>query len=250
MVWGMSIPSSFGDYWPDGCYEGEDPQGEGGWSDRLARFYHIQTPKAQKRLFDYGPTGSAADYPIYVSQKFVSEPNGRSIQFPELPPLNSIKEHEPPRFFITYANYKSLGSLIALNFGLLAVDEHLKSIIEQFDPGIHQFYPIEIRMPRGKFYPAQYYILVIGNYIDGFCPEKSKNGSYRSYGPEYPDYYSLVDTAKGISGISIYRDAFGNAKLWRERGLNEGLTCFSDQLEAEIAKSGLRIPKHYKMIEV
>jgi hypothetical protein len=30
----------------------------------------------------------------------------------------------------------------------------------------------------------------------------------------------------------------------------EWLTCFSDELIAEVTEAGLRIPKHYRMMEV
>lgn len=249
MVWGMSIPSSFGDYWPEGDFESLDPRGKGGWRDRLNRYYQSQSPEVQSALYDYTQGGDIASYPTYVTSKFTQELGVRPTQFPELAPLNSIKDHEPPQCYITAKSYKSLASLISLN-GLLAVDERMKAIIERLEPGIHQLFPIEIRMPRGKLYPKQYHLLVVGQDIDAFSPEKSEEGSYRSYGPEYSGYYTLIDSKKEISGLAFSKTAFGRAHLWRERALNGKLTCLSDQLEAEAVKAGLRLPKHYRMMEV
>jgi hypothetical protein len=247
MVWGMSIPSSYGDFWPEGQLEGMDKNFDQLWRQRLDRYYQSLPPEEQKALFDYGPECDVTDYQFYVFDKFFHELGKIPGNHRTFPPLNGIKSHEPPQFFVTYKSHTSLASLIVL-LGL-AVDEALKAIIERFEPGVHQFFPIEIRMPRGKVYPVQYYTLVIGQYINGFVPEKSKEGSYREY-PDYPDYYSLIDSRKEISGLAHSKSAIGKAHLWRERDLNGALICFSDELESAIVGAGLRLPKHYRMMEV
>jgi hypothetical protein len=250
MVWGMSIPSSFGDFWPEGEFEGLDKNFNELWRQRLDRYYQSLPLDEQKALFDYSKGGDVTQYPTYVSQKFKNEIGTRPDDFREMAPLNSFKPHEPPQSFVTSKGYTSLASLIKFNNRILAVDEALKEIIERFEPGMHQFFPIEIRMPRAKVYPVQYYTLAIGQYINGFVPEKSKQGSYREYGPEYPDYYSLIDSRKEISGLAHSKSALGKAHLWRERDLNGALICFSDELESAIVGAGLRLPKHYRMMEV
>ena len=105
MVWGMSIPSSFGDYWPEGDFESLDPHGKGGWRDRLNRYYQSQSPELQRALYDYTQGGDIASYPIYVTSKFYQELGVRPTEFPELAPLNSIKDHEPPQCYITAKSY-------------------------------------------------------------------------------------------------------------------------------------------------
>src|SRR5207245_173725 len=69
---------------------------------------------------------------------------------------------------------KSLASLIQLTDRLLAVDATLKEIIETLEPGVHQFWPIRMPMPRGKDYPVPYYAMIIGRFIDSFVPEQSE----------------------------------------------------------------------------
>jgi hypothetical protein len=207
----------------------------------------IMPPEAHKVLYNYDEGGDVTRYPTYVSCKFTSEVGTRPDLFRELPPLNSMKPHEQPQSFITAKTYKSLAALIALNFGLLAVDEHLKALIERFEPGMHQFFPIEIRMPRGKVYPVQYYTLVVGQYINGFVPEKSKQGAWRS---RALDCYSYDDSKRGISGLAMSKSTFATAHLWRERRSVSPLICFSDELVSAIMDAGLRLPKHYRMMEV
>lgn len=249
MVWGMSLPSSFGDFWPEGRFE-SDPQQplSPGWRDRLIEHFLSQTAEVQKELFDYrGNDGLAAHrYPSFVSSKFITE-QGVSINA-DKPPITAIKAHEPPRFYQTRKNHSNLASLVELCDRIIAVDEGLKSIIEKLEPGVHQFFPIEIRMRRDKIYPASYYILVIRQYLDSFLPDESREGSYR---PDGPIFYFHEETKEAMQGLTFRKAAFGDAELWRERRLSrEWLTCFSDELVARIAEAGLRIPKHYKMMEV
>jgi hypothetical protein len=245
MVWGMSIPSSYGDFWPEGHLEGRDKNFRELWSQRLDRYYQSLPPEQQKVLFDYGPECNVTDYQFYVADKFFRELGKTPDNHRTFPPLNAIQPHEPPVFFVTYKSYHSLASMIALCG--LAVDEPLKAIIERFEPGMHQFFPIEIRMPRGKVYPVQYYTLVVGQYINGFVPEKSKEGAWRS---RALDCYSYDDSKRGISGLAMSKSAFATAHLWRERSSVSPLICFSDELESAIMGAGLRLPKHYRMMEV
>ena len=252
MVWGMSLPSGFGQFWPEGGFEGEIDGGpKSGWSERLKAYFAEQTPEVQKELFDWvdhGGSGAVHSYPSYVSGKFISEVGTRENVY--TPPFTPIRPHEPPVSFDIVRGGKSLASLIALNNGILAVDEALKEVIERLEPGIHQFFPIEIKLRRGKVYPESYYILVIGRYFDSFSPEDSSKYSWRDYAPKYPHVYRYEETKNGISGLAMFKDVFGSAHLWRERNFTNILTCFSDELQAAIAEAGLRIPKHYRMKEV
>lgn len=249
MVWGMSLPSSFGDYWPEGRFEG-DPQQPltPDWADRLREYYFSQTAEVQKELFDYRGDHSLAahSYPYFVSLKFTTE-QGVSINA-EMPPITPIKPHEPPRFYQTRNNQKNLANLIGLANRTIAVDEKLKSLIEHLEAGVHQFFPIEILMRRGQTYPEPYYILVIGRYLDTFSPANSRADAVKKW--DGYDRYTHEDSKKGVSGLAFDTSIFGNSHLWRERRFTSFLTCFSDELVSQIHDAGLRIPKHYRMLEV
>ncbi len=242
MVWGMDIPSTFGDFWPRGGYEGTD----GNWAKRLDEyFYKGGISEEKKAAMLPGLREASLSYSIYVSKKLKSEPgsreDGRGLPF--LP----VEPHEVPEFYKAEKSSTSLGSLIALNYGILAVDGKLKAIIERLEPGVHQFFPIEIRMPKGKIYSEPYYIVLIGQYIDSFSPTKSKEGCWRE---PVTGKFTHDEWKKGFSGIALAKDAFGQAHLWREGSFIDYLTCLSDELKAAIDQEGLRLPKHYKMMEV
>jgi hypothetical protein len=252
MVWGMNLPSGLGDFSPSGDFEFDRKTRNTGWFDRLRLFYLEQTPEEQRRLFDYGDKHvghGAAGYWPYAVGKFITEPGTRESS--DRPLTTPIEPHEAPISFDTDKSYKALGSLIEFTCRILAVDEALKAIIERLEPGVHQFFPIEIRMPRDNVYPAQYYTFVIGQYLDSFSPDDSDKWSWHDY-PDHPDfyYYHYRKDKSGITGLALKKTLFQPAILWRERRFNGILICLSDELQAEIASAGLRIPRHYRMKEV
>jgi hypothetical protein len=237
MVWGMTLPSNFGEFWPDGAFAG--------WYESLKAYYREQMPEEQKALFDDGKGNGALSYMGYAGEKFIREV-GTSVRPDDLP-FSPIEPQESPKSFTTVKKYTSLGSLIKLNDRILAVDDRLKAIIERLEPGMHQFFPIDLLMPRGVTFPNAYHVLFIGQYHDSFSPDNSKEGAWRKNG----DFgYLFEESKKGVTGLAFSKSVFGGSHLWRERSLWEWLTCFSDELEAEIAAAGLRIPKHYRMKEV
>ena len=232
MVWGLSMPSSFGDYFPHGDYVG--------WDEELKRYYDETMPAEQKAPFLVrGPVR----YFRYVGAKFRKECGSNDIN--DLPPITPIKAHEPPKWYETVKTYSSLGSLIELPNQILAVDDALKSIIERLEPEVHQFFPIQITMPKGAVYPKRYFVMAIGRYFDSFSKEKSKVGCWKDRGNGY--YSALYNLKEHLTGLAFSKTVFGNAHLWRERHMSEPEILFSDELQAEITKAGLRLPKHYQM---
>lgn len=247
MVWGMSLPSGFGQFFPMGNFEAHIDSDTGDWYDRLNAYYNEQSPEEQKRLFDYDK-GDGPTYAGHVADKFIGE-RGVALS-PWSPVLGAIESHEPPQSFVTDKGYKSLGSLIMLNGRILAVDEDFKTIIERLEPGIHEFFPIEIKMPRGKIFPKSYYVLFIDQYFESFSPEESEKESFRSAGGKSSKNYIHEKSKKGVTGLALAKSVFDSAHIWKERAFREWLICFSDELQAEIAAAGFRMPKHYRMKEV
>ena len=244
MAWGMDEPKGGGEYWPDGAFEGGD------WYNRLLNHFYRQRPDVQKALFDtpLEPLDAVQFYPSFTIDKFLCEWGIRQSTRPEHPPLTPILDHELPTSFDTGKGYESLASFITLNGRIAAVDGDLKHLIETFEPGVHKFYPIEIRMPRGQVLTNPYHILVIGQYFDSLVPEKSRDEPIK----EMPNSGGLLHIKSGpknrIPDLAFAQNVHGKAHLWRERRFGARLTCLSDALVAGIQKAGLRTPKMFKMI--
>lgn len=237
MVWGMRQPDTFGEFWPDGDFEYDPKAKESRWRDRLRRHYLAQSPEEQIRLLDYrsldhggnGVSFGAAEYVGTISGKFRREIGTRDG--PDSLPYTAAEAHEAPSTFDTVKTYSTLGSLIKLNDRILAVDEALKELIEGLEPSVHQFFSLDIVMPKGTKFENNYYTLVISRYLDAYSPENSD------------------ESKNNMTGLAFSKATFGGYHLWRDRRFPL-LNCFSDEIMAEISENGLRIPKHYKMREV
>ena len=241
MVWGMYLPNGGGPYGPYGEDEGPvDVHGDG-WHYRLKKNYQDHLSDAQKAFY-----GNAWKYAFCVGDKFRYE-TGHKQPGPDDLMVTPIEDHEPPRFYQIEKGYTELSSIISLDSRRWAVDESVKAIVERLEPGLHKFYPLEIRMPRGKVYPVQYYCLVVGSWLQSFSPEDSVQDAFKAYEGNGVKWYSISGDKKCITGLAFRKSVYKTAHLWRERGLNEWLICLSDELAAALAGSGLMLPKYYRM---
>jgi hypothetical protein len=238
MVWGMYLPPGGGPYGPYGENEGPVDHYGDGWHHRLLKYYQEQMPESQRAFY-------AHSYPYCVVEKFLYE-FGHKQPSPDDVVVTAIEEHEPPRFFQTRKGYNELASIISLNSRMWAVDEPIKRLVDRLEPGVHKFYPLEIRMPRGRIYPIKYYVLGVGRWLESLSPEVSDRECFAHYHPEIR-YFFIHGYKKNITGLALRQSVFNGAHLWRERGINEWLICFSDTLAADFASAGLMLPKYYRM---
>jgi hypothetical protein len=223
MVWGLREPSGFGQFFLDGDYVGFD--------DRLKDYFSTQMSDAEKAEMGMPERFS---YTAFYN-KFTKN-------------LGPLKPHEcPTEFQVQFNQATSFGSLVKLTSKLLTVDEALKTIIKTLDPGVHQFWPIEIKLPWGKPFPRQFYGLRIGRFLDSFSPEASSFSSFRE---EFGMYYVDQPTKELYAGLVMRSEIIGTSNLWREKKLKQPEICFSDRLKEAIDEAGLRLPKLHEMKEV
>ena len=220
MVWGMREPGSFGDYFPDGEFVG--------WKEGVKSYFENEMSAEERAKYDNWDV----NYRGSISRKFAGD-------------LGALEEHQTPKHFQTVKTYTNIASLTLL--GLLAVDEELKAIIETLEPGVHQFWPITITMPKGVVYPKQYYGLRIGQFIDAFSPEQSDPGSWRVGGLNKDKFRVQGATTEHMGGLSMNASVMGKAHLWREKKLLDPHYYFSDDLHDEITQHALRVPPFYKL---
>lgn len=231
MVWGLYLPRSGGPYGPYGHFEGDN------WVNRLRSYYNEDMSDEQKLPFKDAYGGGSHYYPFFVWGKFIHEVGTKDG--PDGLPFTPIESHEPPAFLTTEKTYKALSSIISLPGRVWAVDRPAKAVIERLEPGIHQFFPIEVRSRSGKVYHTPYYVIVFGRYLDSLDHERCKDRAL-----------DVINRYKeSITGRAFCKIKFGNAHLWRDREFGEWMACISDELHDEFVKAGLWIPKQYRMIE-
>ena len=246
MVWGMSrVPGSNG-FYLEGDLEGPREMASSGWRERLKDHFRKEMPEEQKQLFEDGHQSGAHWYACHTVGRFLNDRG--CVTNPGEKLITQIADHEVPRYFQVAERIQNApASLAILSGGVMVVIKALKEFIEWVEPSTHQFFPIEIRIPSGKIRPESYYIMVIGQWIDSFSPEMSAKSSFEKFAS---GVYSYSERPKDLRALAFRRRALSEAHLWREPRLEGSLICFSDRLQAEIIDAGLRIPRHYRMIEV
>ncbi len=220
MVWGMEHIGS-GMFFPDGNFLGE--------KERLVALAN-QMPAEEKQK--YAPLG----YASYVAEQIRKD-------------IGPLAEQALPRKFTASRRPKELGSLIKLHGGVRAVDENLKMIIERLEPGVHQFWPMQIFMPNGDEHPNKYFGMIVLNHLTSFVPEQSGPESWRGedIAPGIKMYFAYGSVSLRSGDLAMDSKVFGSSHLWLERELKSPTLYFSDELQSEIKQAGLRIPKHFKM---
>jgi hypothetical protein len=239
MVWALIEPRGFGDFFPE-C----DPRNSyPGWKERLTEYYNTKMPPEEKA--HYAEWG-VHSYTSSVAHKFTQE---IGTKYGSATTIRPFEPHEGPMWYEAKKSYRNLGSLIETTDRLLAVDELLKNIIEQLDPGVHHFWRMTITMPKGAVYPKPYYGMIIGRFINSFSPENSDSTCFRKE-ENYDTYFVRTSLLKYHAGLAFSAASIGAAHLWRERRLRNPNVCLSDRLQSEIKQAGLRVPKLIRMQEV
>lgn len=243
MAWAMDHPKGFGKYWPNGEYEG--------WDKALTDYFNTKMPAEQKALFTNSIElfrDGAAQYCAFVRSKFSNEigsPTDGSV-----PPLSPIERHEAPHRYRLERPPQSLASLIMMSGGPMAVEEPLKDLIEQLEPGIHFFSPIDIVTKRNKLFSKQYFAMAIGKFVDSLSPADSNPESLEESPYNEGEFQVRWYPGPGIKGLALSRSAVGNAHVWHERRLISQQLFFSDRLIDEVHKANLLLPPHYRVKEI
>lgn len=227
MAWALKEPIGFGKYWPDGSYKH--------WYDEL-REHAVATRSSMSKEFE--------------AEVFDDENNNLFISpFVEKFTKNRrlVVEEEAPKYFHTSKKYTELHSMLSSESRILLVDEDLKSLIEEFEPGVHQFFPIAINMPKGKVYPKHYYILVIGSFLEAYLPVE---GTFNSSSGGGKRFFSLSHTKKEYNQLQLSKEVIASSHLWRDTRMASPNVFISDALQETIKESGLTIFVHHKVKEV
>ncbi len=130
-----------------------------------------------------------------------------------------------------------------------AVAEPLRDIIERLEPGVHQFNPIRVLLPKGVAHPVPHFMMVVGRWLNAFRLEESDPGCVDVSASNSVSVGGAA-TKEKFAGVAMANSEIGDAHLWCERELRGPTFCMSDRLKDEVTKAGLRLPPHYKMKSV
>jgi hypothetical protein len=247
MVWAIVFPSEFNEFSPRGEFRG--------YKEALAAHYKAErrpglTPRHPPQYVftsERPVDGDGNPYPFFqryvldVSEKFHSEIGDRSRHDP---PLQPVQPHEWPTEYVYARTYKRQAAMMEGPNRMFFVTEPLPDILEGLEPGVHQFNPIRVVLPKGEDHPVRHHMMIVGRWLDAFRLDESDPDSLHIDGqpPRVKPRYK-----EDFRGVAMSKAEIGNAHLWRERRLLPATFYMSDTLKDEADKAGLRLPPHFRM---
>lgn len=138
--------------------------------------------------------------------------------------------------------------MLTLTSQLMAVNDALKAAIEGLEPGVHQFWPLQIGTYKGEPWPEGYHAMVVRTFLDAFMPEASDPRSFRTLGSGR--FACTLPNKAMIFGLALSGTRIAGRHIWRDKLLREPGLYLSDALQSEIARRDLRVFKHFRLKEV
>lgn len=152
--------------------------------------------------------------PWYVNVEFDGEKpgTGRSLGLAE-GKRSELAELAWPKSGYTEKKRKKIPAYID-RWSIQMVSESFRQLVEDMEPGVHQFFPFDLRNgKRGEPAPEQYYILNIATLLDSVDPEKSDVKRRRGVAGKPGTF-----VVSGLSDKFVVRsDVIAGHHLWRER---------------------------------
>jgi hypothetical protein len=146
---------------------------------------------------------------------------------------------------------KSLPAVFFSNGGIVVCSGELKSIIEELDPGLHQFILIKVILKTGQDAPGTHFILNVHHTLDTIVDEmtKSTKGSWTL--PDDPKRHGryLSEIAPKAGDVTVSRTKLTKTNLWREKAYPD-IYMMSDLLHDRIKNAGMRFFKTVKAAEI
>lgn len=123
--------------------------------------------------------------------------------------------------------------------GGITVSKRMKDAIEDIEPNIHQFVPVELLHKDGTPYGESLWYFTICTVVDAISPEKG--GVYKREGFDFvnhPDRYSWVITPGEHDQLAVRKEVVAGRAAWRDCRYVTG-TFFSDALLERMKDEGM-----------
>jgi len=153
---------------------------------------------------------------------------GRPMRHPERMPTTGRIPKPRKRF---YAVMRMMDQL--------AVTEELRDFIEEWEPGVHEFFPIRLyAKSTGEEMPVTYHILNVCNRIPSIVLDERLLRIER-YG-EGPDARHFWFRRSGKDPLPVFNsDAIGGSRIWRDEGSTARIFA-SDPFVEAMEKAGFK----------
>lgn len=166
----------------------------------------------------------------------------------------SLAEEEMPQQF-RIEEKRELPDMFMASSGKWVVSDAARQLIEELDPGLHQFFSINVQFRDGSSPPGEWFAMnittvrktmidaesAIKHLPPAKLPKKLPDGTITTY---WSKGTSLIDF--NAKRITVGPDADDGANLWREKGHQRDLILFSDKLHDALQEAGLTTAKTFR----
>ena len=116
------------------------------------------------------------------------------------------------------------------------VSDALRDVIERMDPGIHQFFPVDLTLPAGRKPETGFNVIIVTTKKKTILSELSEVS-----GPRYGTAYTLKSPG---SKVVFSPRCLEGSNIWREVGYR-GRLFISNELESVIRSEKLKFLKYW-----
>lgn len=146
------------------------------------------------------------------------------------------------------------GNILPDFLGYLTVSDRIKTKIEEMEPSVHQFFPIDVTMPDGSPCPRQYWFWNNMNRVDALVLDKSAYMYEKFPNKElHPNFSRYAEVGGGRPMLALNKEKIAGKTMWMDYKLNK--TFISNEFAAWLDAEGIKgwedaDRRYYKVIEV
>jgi hypothetical protein len=122
------------------------------------------------------------------------------------------------------------------------VTEEFRAMVEDLEPGVHQFFEAEVTRKNGVPLEHKYYLFNICQRIDAVIIDRSDVywDTIESNIPGLPKYLSVLHISRGSPHFTLSRPAIAGRHIWRGNQMLRNDIFFSDALMQRVLAAKLR----------
>lgn len=199
--------------------------------------------------------GRMSLYPRYCPSIYFPSPAGNfSLKYQAVQVLHRLDPAEVPKQAFLESDHKTVADFVPID-ARLAMCSEARALIEALEPGLHQFFPVEIVRKHGKrpiyrtdgrVLDEPYYLFNVQAMLDAVCIERSEVKVV----PRTDGRPSTVYPLPANYNIVLFRSAVDGHHVWRGHYQLFDYLFFSDTLVCQFKSKKLRQLDFHHLAEV
>ncbi|MET1412187.1 DUF1629 domain-containing protein [Roseibium sp. HPY-6] len=165
---------------------------------------------------------------------WVGEPHYFRDMPHETPPGTRLAVEGFPRSLKIKSAHKALPDFFLLS-GKYAVSSNTKDILDEFEPGKHQFIPVDLFRKNGEPFEGDFFVLHVRSAVDAIVPEESD-----VYTDTTDNGYRFLQIAKVRPNLTVRRNATIHRHFWTGDKNFSNLFFCSDEFFKRVKSAKLK----------